>query len=135
MDVRILERCEKTEGGCIVWMGAKNTGGYGQIWCDERKKMTHRIMYELAHGPIPIGLTIDHLCRVRSCCNPDHLEAVTQGENVRRGDVMVDPDREFCANGHRWADGNRYMPPDGYIRCRQCNRDHKARLAARRSTQ
>src|SRR5205807_1016167 len=67
--------------GCWTWGGAKRNG-YGAIFVDGRTISTHRFSYEIHHGPIPLGLTLDHLCRNRACINPDHLEPVTRGVNV-----------------------------------------------------
>ncbi len=74
-------------GSCWLWTGAIMHGGYGQIRLrpGTRTMNTHRFAYELLVGPIPDGLHLDHLCRVPRCCNPLHLEPVTQAENSRRG--------------------------------------------------
>lgn len=69
--------------GCWLWNGPDN-GWYGLLRVGYKNTYAHRFSYELAHGPIPRGLVIDHTCRMTFCVNPDHLEAVTQGENVRR---------------------------------------------------
>lgn len=67
---------------CWIWRGHINRRtGYGS----RGKRLAHRLLYEAAKGPIPAGMDVDHLCRVRSCVNPDHLEPVTRGENIRRG--------------------------------------------------
>ncbi len=76
--------------GCWIWQGSKS-GGYGALRVGGRgvhggrMLRAHRIAYELVKGPIPKGLTIDHLCRVRACINPDHMEPVTMTENTLRG--------------------------------------------------
>ena len=70
---------------CWIWLGPVNRNGYGYVKRGGRKVMAHRLAYMLKHGPIPAGYVVDHLCRVRQCCNPDHLEAVTVQENTRRG--------------------------------------------------
>ena len=67
---------------CWPWGGTIQSKGYGLVG----GKLVHRVVYELVHGPIPAGLTIDHLCRNRSCANPSHLEAVTMKENYDRGE-------------------------------------------------
>lgn len=78
------------ESGCWNWDGAKNSAGYGRITLPTGKaggetKYAHRVAYEVFVGPVPEGLKIDHLCRNTSCCNPDHLEPVTQTVNLARG--------------------------------------------------
>lgn len=67
--------------GCRRWLGCKNAGGYGHIGVGLSSKKAHRVAWELEHGPIPKGMTIDHLCRVRDCVNVKHLRVVTQREN------------------------------------------------------
>jgi hypothetical protein len=71
---------------CWEWMGAKNPHGYGRFWVGRKCYQAHRVIYEGAVGTIPDGLVIDHLCRVRHCVNPSHMEPVTDLENRRRGD-------------------------------------------------
>src|SRR3990172_4211550 len=71
--------------GCWLWAGNLDTPGYGQISSLGRKVLAHRLSYIFLRGPIPRGLQIDHLCRVRSCVNPDHMELVTSRENASRG--------------------------------------------------
>ena len=69
--------------GCLLWTGGCSP--YGVLSLDGLYRYAHRVAYEIARGPIPAGLQIDHLCRTPACVNPDHLEAVTVSENVRRG--------------------------------------------------
>lgn len=68
------------QDGCRVWVGPKNPDGYGYL---KAGVAVHRYSYEREHGPIPKGLVIDHRCHVRSCCNVEHLRAVTQAQNVQ----------------------------------------------------
>lgn len=86
---RVTDRVRIDSAGCWLWTGSSNPGGYGQIRLSvaegARLVVTHHVTYEHFVGPIPVGLQLDHLCRVRLCCNPDHLEPVTQRENIRRG--------------------------------------------------
>jgi hypothetical protein len=80
-----------------LWTGAITTGdnaGYGSFWDGSRAVRAHRYAYEIVHGPIPDGLTLDHLCRNRPCVNPAHLEAVSVQENIARGR------RDYCRKGH-----------------------------------
>jgi hypothetical protein len=78
-----------TPDDCYVWQGSTNGRGYGIIWNNGRRCYVHRVTYELENGPIPKGMMIDHLCRETLCCNPDHLEAVTNRENTLRGKVSA----------------------------------------------
>jgi hypothetical protein len=123
------------ETGCIVWTGSKNKMGYGSTGHGRGNRMlAHRAAYELATGPIPEGLVIDHLCRNPSCINPDHLEAVTQRENIMRG--TAPPARAavatHCPSGHPYGGDNLYVRPNGDRVCRQCHRTHDAASRARR---
>ena len=86
----ITERFEEkyaidNSSGCWIWVASIKPRGYGEFWDGAKKKYAHRVSYELHYGHIPEGLVIDHLCGTPLCVNPTHLEAVTQGENVRRG--------------------------------------------------
>jgi hypothetical protein len=78
-----------TPDDCYIWQGSTNGRGYGIIWNGARRQYVHRVTYELEHGPIPEGLMIDHLCQRTLCCNPAHLEAVTNRENTLRGKVSA----------------------------------------------
>lgn len=88
---RFLSRVVRTEA-CWLWIGARTGAGYGEIQAGHRSPagylaptLAHRFAYEYFIGPIPAELQIDHLCRVRHCVNPAHLEPVTNWENGRRG--------------------------------------------------
>lgn len=71
------------DSDCVLWTGQR-VRGYGRISVNSRTAPVHRVMYELFAGPVPEGLTLDHLCRVRNCANVAHLEPVTLAENIRR---------------------------------------------------
>lgn len=70
---------------CWIWKLARGRDGYGVVWDGRSMRVAHRVYWEEAHGPVPEGLTLDHLCRERGCVRPDHLEPVTHAENCRRG--------------------------------------------------
>lgn len=80
---RLWEKVQVTPG-CWEWKGAVNSDGYPVLWDGTRLTYAHRIAYEMVIGPVPEGLDVDHLCNVRRCVNPAHLEAVTHRENVQR---------------------------------------------------
>lgn len=82
---RVVARVVVDAAGCWLWQGAIRGNGYGAVRVPGRGVVgVHRVTYEHAHGPIPAGYHVDHLCAVRRCCNPGHLEAVTPVENDRR---------------------------------------------------
>jgi len=111
-------------GTCWLWTGRIHKG-YGYY----SGTGAHRVSFELANGPIPAGMELDHLCRVRNCVNPAHLEPVTRAENMRRWFAL----QTHCNRGHEFTPENTYL----YARrrhCRACNvrrqRERKARMAS-----
>jgi hypothetical protein len=109
--------------GCWLWTGRITNGGYAQIWTERRRKMVHRITYEQKYGAIPEGLDLDHLCRVRCCVNPDHLEPVTRRENIRRGisHIAAQMRQTTCIKGHELS--TRYDKKRGWFRfCKVCHK-------------
>ena len=89
---RFMAKVAKSDG-CWMWTGAVATSGYGRIGEGARTLQAHRVAYQLLVGPIPEGLHIDHLCRVRLCVRPDHLEPVTQAENNIRARLALTGER------------------------------------------
>lgn len=101
------------EAECWIWQNALNKDGYGRFYvgpnCEPRQVFAHRWAYELKYGPIPKELEMDHLCRVASCVNPDHLEAITHQENIKRGDHVTNnanSRKTHCIHGHSLSGRN-----------------------------
>jgi len=114
--------------GCWLWTACLNEGGYGVFSWRGKMHYAHRVAYAVLVGLIPDGFQCDHLCRARSCVNPDHIESVTQQENIRRGkggqhQVM----KTHCPQGHEYAGDNLYVPPGGGRECRECKREGNRR--------
>ena len=104
---------------CWLWQAAVNDEGYGRFGPSE---YAHRWAYEFCVGPLPDGLQIDHLCRVRNCVNPDHLEPVTGRTNILRGISFsaVHARKTHCPQGHPYDEANTYTSPTAKRRSRQC---------------
>lgn len=124
------DRCEPyilpNEHGCWLWQRALRTG-YGVINVAKKMYGVHRVAYQVFNGPIPEGLEIDHLCRVRRCCNPAHLQAVTRRLNQYRGNGWGGNFRKtHCPHGHPYDEENTYwhlQSPTCFRRnCRECIR-------------
>ena len=84
VDERFCEKIRIESNGCWIWIGARDSSGYGNFRMWPRTLGAHRFAYEFVKGPIPLDHELDHVCRVRICVNPDHLEPVTPSENKRR---------------------------------------------------
>ena len=119
---RLMEKVTIDENGCWIFTGARSAAGYGVIGAggrDEGVVYVHRVTYEHRIGPIEPGYQVDHLCRVRACCNPKHLEAVTQAENIRRA-LVLRPIKTHCKRDHEFTDDNTGRNSRGGRYCRTC---------------
>lgn len=129
---------ETAKGECILWWAGRTTDGYGLVWLQGRTQSAHRVAYEAFVGPIPAGLQIDHLCRVRACVNYRHLEAVTSQVNNLRGTGLASENagKTHCPRGHPLV-GDNLRPSElarGRRVCLTCNRERRrAARAARKA--
>lgn len=124
---RAFEKRVDRTGDCWIWTGYVNPNGYGQLGTILQGKkdtiLAHRLSWMLFRGPLVEGLVIDHLCRDRRCVNPEHLELVTNTENVMRGIGLGPTNRAktHCKRGHAFTEANTGIK-DGKRVCRACAR-------------
>jgi hypothetical protein len=132
---RILGLCRRpAPDECWEWLAWKDRAGYGRLTyttaTGERKTgaLAHRAAYEILVGPIPDGMTVDHVCFNTSCVNPDHLRPLSRAENARRQRSAA---ATHCAHGHRFTPENTYRQPGTTRRqCRKCTADRQRRYQA-----
>jgi len=124
--------------GCWLWTGPSTSNGYGLVWAGAavgRNVLSHRMAYEALVGPIPEGLHIDHLCRTPFCCNPAHMEPVTQGENNRRAPTFG-AYKTHCPAGHEYtAENTRVSSKNNGRFCIACDRANGLRRSLDRHNQ
>lgn len=116
---------------CWAWTGCLNSRGYGCWAVNGKSQLTHRVAYILLVGEIPDGLQVDHLCGNKRCCNPDHLEAVTDAVNKSRTNQAR---KTLCVNGHRLDGDNLIIKKRGkrspVRNCRTCAVEAQRRARA-----
>jgi hypothetical protein len=136
---RFWERIDVHQpAGCWEWRGAQIKGGYGQFATFRHGGfMAHRVAYELLIGPIAQGMQLDHLCRNRLCCNPDHLQPVSAMVNTHRGHGPAGENakKTHCKNGHAFTPENTFYFPSQHGRrtCRTCWQARSASASSRES--
>ena len=125
---RVLLKLKLDNKGCWIWYGRKNEAGYGLF----RGRGAHRAVYEMFIGEIPKGLELDHLCKIKDCVNPNHLDLVTREENMRRADLsnngkhLAEAQRikTHCPQNHPYIPENIYYEKTSYggiaRRCKIC---------------
>ena len=132
---------EDPNSGCWIWQKCIDSNGYGVSWWNGKKISAHRVAYILYRGPIHEGLEIDHLCRCRSCVNPQHLEAVPPPVNTERGLLILarganNRRKTHCPSGHPYIEGNLYFSRTGARMCKTCHleRANKQHTKSRKTT-
>jgi len=134
--VHVVADASALPGPCWIW-GAVTRRGYGRFRVGNRMRSAYQLTADLAFGPAGPGVEPDHLCRVRACVNPAHLERVTHYENIMRGRTVpaINASRTHCPQGHPYAGANLLMDVtrDGgpARRCKTCRREQLARAKAK----
>lgn len=129
---RLQRLIATNETGCWEWQGRLNSNGYGwaQRGPGHKPRVVHRIIWEHTHNePVPSGMQLDHLCRNRRCCNPDHMEVVTASENTKRQDHH-NRRKTHCIRGHEYTEENTRIT-NGKRACKECDRIRKAESKGR----
>lgn len=126
LKIRFEDKINKTDS-CWIWTASKTDQNYGVIWLNKKYVKAHRVSYMLYKGNLDDTLVIDHLCRNTLCVNPDHLEQVTQSENVRRGNAgkknNAQRKKTHCPKGHQYS----RITKDGYRQCGICRSEQQMR--------
>lgn len=127
--LKIAKRIVVQDDGCWVWQGATDTSGYGRLRWNGKHESVHRLVWKLLVADVAADDELDHLCRNRLCCNPDHLEPVSGRENTLRGQgITAQLARQtHCKRGHPLSGDNLYVYPNGKRLCRTCERERKKR--------
>ncbi len=139
LEERFWEKVDKTSD-CWLWTASLDAKGYGWFMVDQTMRRAHGVAYRLVIGPVPDGSELDHLCRVRRCVNPVHLEPVRHAENNRRADHSthghdamgaIHRAKTQCPYGHPYNDLNTYRWR-GKRSCRTCMTERSAANYQRR---
>jgi hypothetical protein len=121
------------EAGCWIWQRRIEHHGYARTYFRGRNHYVHRLAYQALVAPIPAGLQIDHLCRVRACCNPEHLEVVTARENIlRAAGPRTESQGGLCRNGQHELTPENVRETSRGRRCAICHQAKGRRKEARR---
>lgn len=136
--IRLLSQLVIDPSGCLLWTGPTDKDGYGRVWLGRRMRPVHRVMWEMFEGPIPDGLTLDHVkargCTHKNCASIAHLEPVPNKVNVMRGETIpaINARKTHCPQGHPYDEVNTYWR-NGWRACRACHRATANRARAKRA--
>ena len=133
LETRFWAKVRKTET-CWMWTACLLRDGYGLFSVNGALVRAHRFAYELLVGPIPQGFTLDHLCRSRACVRPEHLEPVTNKDNVLRGNGLtaLNARKTQCPQGHPYDLFNTHCNLKGGRVCRECRKRESRELRQRK---
>jgi hypothetical protein len=125
------EKVQRSEG-CWIWRGTERPDGYGWLALRrrERGQLPHRVAFALAHGALPSGKHVHHICGVRLCVRPDHLMLVAPAEHPfhdARNVARANRERGTCRHGHAFTEMNTYVDNTGSRHCRACHRETELR--------
>ena len=122
---RFWDKVEKTRT-CWLWKGSISTQGYGQFWLYGKIQAAHRVAWHFSGREIPDGRVLDHRCRSRNCVRAEHLEVVSQRENLMRGigATATNARKVACVHGHPYTSENTVFNKNGTRRCRTCKRGY-----------
>jgi Pyruvate/2-oxoacid:ferredoxin oxidoreductase delta subunit len=122
--------------GCWFWLGNHSPAGYAMFTAKKgRISGAHRYSYEIHKGPIPVGLEVDHICNMKGCVNPDHLQALTSRQNQMRTNspIAQNSRKTHCHKGHEFTPENTVKHSGGGRECRECRKAFKRKYRFLRS--
>lgn len=126
----VIDSSSGYETPCLSWTGSKTTAGYGNLKVNGKNVYAHRLVYAARYGDIPKRVdddraVIDHLCRNRACCNVDHMELVSNRENILRGDTLqaANAVKTHCVKGHEFTPENTVRNGKYGRTCLTCKRE------------